>query len=191
MNTAFNFLGVGLKKYNKSLIDRPYRTKMATAGIIFAGADTFCQKIIEKKPDKKFDYRRLINMVLIGTFMSAPISHLWYCKWGNKLGAKLTTNSKLQPWVAMGLDQVLYTPVTLTMFLFMNQYAKDFSVLKAINNVREKLWRGMVANWKVWPPLVWINFALVPIHFRVLFVNVFGFFWTIYLTYLQNNGPAE
>jgi hypothetical protein len=38
-------------------------------------------------------------------------------------------------------------------------------------------------SWRVWPIAQLINFAFVPLHFRVLFGNIVRFFWTIYLSY--------
>lgn len=184
MNSAVKSIGLGLKRYNASLIDKPYRTKMITAGLIFGTADAVCQHFLEKT--NQFNYRRLFNMIFYGTFISAPLAHLWYCKVASNICSKVTTSRKLLPWVSMAADQVLYTPISLSAFLFMNEYLKDFKSLKALKNVREKFKDGMIANFKLWPPLVLINFALIPVQLRVLFINTFGFFWTIYLSYLQN-----
>lgn len=188
MNAAINAIGLGFRRYNTSLISNPYRTKMITAGIIFGTADVVCQKFLEKPAENKgFDYRRFFNMVFIGSCISAPLSHLWYCKLANQICSRVTMNAKLQPWVALAADQILYTPISISVFLFMNEYMKDFSSLKAIKNVREKFVAGMITNFKMWPPIVLVNFALVPVQLRVLFINVFGFFWTIYLSHLQNS----
>jgi len=183
-------ISLGFKKYNGSLVASPYKTKMITAGIIFGAADAFCQKVLEKSEDntqKKFDFQRCLNMMLIGSCMSAPINHLWYCKWASALVNKITTRAKLQPIVSTAADQLLLTPVTLSSFLFLNDYMKDFKSLKAAKNVREKFWGGITTNWKIWPPIILANFMFVPPPMRVLFVNTFGFFWTIYLSHLQNN----
>jgi hypothetical protein len=159
---------------------------MITAGLIFGAADTVCQKFLEPA-DKRFDYRRVLNMVMIGGLISAPMGHLWYCKWAPSITQKLTTKTKFQPLVSMLADQLLYTPVTLSIFLFSNSYLKDFKSLKAANNIKEKFMSGITTNWKVWPPIVLIGFAMIPPQMRVLYVNVFGFFWSIYLSHLQNN----
>jgi len=186
MNVATSVLRIGFAKYSNSLISNPYRTKMTTAGVIFGTADAVCQKFFENEPGKSFDYGRTLNMVLIGSFMSAPINHLWYCKWASQMVDKVTRSNKLKPFVSTAADQILLTPITLSSFLFLNDYLKDFRSLKAARNVRGKLWEGLKANWKVWPPIVLANFLIVPPPMRVLFVNAFGFFWTIYLSHLQN-----
>jgi len=190
MNAAFSMITLGFKRYNLSLINSPYRTKMVTAGVIFGAADAFCQKFLEKSEEntpKKFDWVRCMNMALIGSFVSAPVNHIWYSKWASALVSKVTSRARVQPFISTAADQILLTPVTLSSFLFLSDYLKDFRSLKAAKNVQEKFWGGLTTNWKVWPPIILANFMFVPPQMRVLFVNAFGFFWSIYLSRLQNN----
>jgi len=187
MNAAASIFTLGFRKYSSSLVSSPYRTKMITAGLIFGGADAVCQNFLEKTPGKKFDYKRCLNMVLIGSLISAPLGHLWYCKYASGITNRITTSPKLQSWASMAVDQLIYTPFSLSIFLYVNEYGKEFSSLKSAKNVKERFWTGMIANWKVWPPIVLANFAFIPPAMRVLFINAFGFFWTIYLSHLQNN----
>jgi len=161
---------------------------IASVEVAVAGsADAVCQTFFEQTPGKKYDYMRTLKMTLVGSLMSAPMSHLWYCKYASNLTTKITMKPKLQPFVSLGFDQLMYTPFSLSLWLYVNGYIKDFSSLKAIKNVKERFWAGMKANWKVWPPIILVNFALIPPPLRVLFVNAFGFFWSIYLSHLQNN----
>ena len=190
MNAAFSMITLGFKRYNVSLINSPYRTKMITAGVIFGGADAFCQTFLEKTPEnttKKFDWVRCMNMALIGSCISAPVNHIWYSKWASALVSKVTSRARVQPYVSTAADQLLVTPVTLSSFLFLSDYLKDFRSLKAAKNVQEKFTGAMTTNLKVWPPIILANFMFIPPHMRVLFVNVFGFFWSIYLSHIQNN----
>jgi len=62
----------------------------------------------------------------------------------------------------------------------------------SISEINDKLWPTLVANWKVWPLLQLINFALVPIKLQVLYVNFFGVFWNTYLSFQKfvNNPSA-
>ena len=126
-------------------------------------------------------------MAIIGGPFAAPYAHLWYCKWVPSIMPKITANPKLQALFSVVGDQLLFTPPLMTSFLFLNDFLLNWNVKSAINNVREKLWRGLKTNWTVWPPVQFINFTLIPVHFRVLFVNIVGLFWSIYLSYLQNN----
>ena len=186
MSKAANLFLTAYKKYDKALIVSPFKTKMITNAIVFATADVICQKVIENPP-KKFDFRRLLNITMVGGLFAAPVGHLWYCKCIPRLVRKVTSNTKFHPILSMIADQTLFSTPLVSSFLFLNEFLKDFNVKKGIDNVKEKLWTGMKANWTVWPPVQIINFSFIPIHFQVPFVNFIGLFWTIYLSYLQNN----
>lgn len=161
---------------------------MLTNAIIFGTADTICQKFIEKKgTNKSLDYKRLLTIVLFGSVYAAPIGHLWYCKWAPKAMSAITTNKKIQPVVAMAMDQLMFTPPLMFSFLFFNEYLKNFNTKQAMQHVKNKMWTGLKTNWKVWPPIQLLNFTVIPSQLRVPFVNFVGLFWTIYLSYLQNN----
>jgi len=187
MSKVTTVFTTAFKKYDTALIVNPYRTKMLTNILIFGAADTICQTVFEKSSIKTFDFQRLGNMMLIGCFFVAPIGHLWYCKWAPSLIPRVTMNPKIQPVIGMLADQLIFAPPFVSSFLFLNDYLKNFSAKKAAENVKEKIWTGMKANWKLWPPVQLINFSIVPIQFRVPFVNFVSLFWTIYLSYLQNN----
>ena len=50
-----------------------------------------------------------------------------------------------------------------------------------------------VKAWRVWPLAALINFAFVPLNFRVLFINVVALCWSTFLLLqarLTNPGPA-
>jgi protein Mpv17 len=45
-------------------------------------------------------------------------------------------------------------------------------------------------NWQVWPGVQLINFAYVPLEFRVFVVNIVSLGWNCYLSYLNSQGSA-
>ena len=52
-----------------------------------------------------------------------------------------------------------------------------------------KFWRIMKANWVVWPLPSFVNLALVPLDYRVLFMNCFAVVWACTLSPLTRAGP--
>ena len=42
------------------------------------------------------------------------------------------------------------------------------------------------AGWKFWVPASCINFWLVPLRYRVLYMSTCGLLWTGYLSYTSN-----
>jgi len=175
-------------RYSNALIQKPFKTKMLTAGVLSVGGDFVCQKYIEKREiGKNYDYRRTMNLFLIGSLVSAPLIHLWYVKGAPAICRHVTQNAKLYPYISLAADQTLIATSTLALFLFLSEYMQNFNAQAAVYNVRRKFWSAITTNWKVWPPIILINFLFVPLHFRVLFTNLIGFFWGIYLTYFQYN----
>ena len=79
--------------------------------------------------------------------------------------------------------------VQLTLF----SYAETLSVKKAWAKMKTKLWPVMIRQWQVWPAAQAINLFWLPLHYRVLMMNGVGFFWVIYLTWIQHqdHDPAS
>lgn len=186
MSKAVNIFSLAFKRYDTALQNSPYKTKIITNALIFATGDIVTQMYIEKNPNHKFNLKRTLAMAFIGGPLAAPFAHLWYCKWVPSF-VKNIKNDKLKVVVSVLADQLIFTPPLMTSFLFLNDFMLNWNVKKAANNVREKFWRGLKTNWTVWPPVQFINFWLMPIQFRVPFVNFVGLFWSMYLSHLQNN----
>ena len=76
--------------------------------------------------------------------------------------------------------------IIMTLFGFLNSSDTSLSGLSgAMLSSRKALWPVMLTNWKVWPLAQVINFYAVPPHFQLLFVNIVGFFWTIYVNMMS------
>jgi len=46
-------------------------------------------------------------------------------------------------------------------------------------------------DWCIWPPTQYINFALIPPAFRVLYVNVVTVIWDVFLSYIKHYDRQE
>jgi len=175
-------------RYSDALIQKPYKTKMITAGTLTVIGDAVCQTVIEKKKfTTNYDFRRTLNLALIGSLISAPFCHLWYMNFAPAICRTVSNNTKLYPYISMVFDQTLIATSTLGVFLFLSEYLKNFNLNDAKANLNRKFRGAIMTNWKIWPPLILINFLIVPPHFRVFFTNFLGFFWGIYLSWYQYN----
>ena len=161
---------------------------MITAGVLAVTGDAVCQLYIEKrKLGKNYDFRRTVNLGMVGGLVSAPLIHLWYMRGAPAICRAVSNNKKLYPFISMIADQTLISTSTLAMFLFLTEYLKYFNVQNSVYNVKRKFKDVLITNYKVWPPIILFNFLVVPPHFRVFFCNFVGFFWGIYLSYYQFN----
>ena len=58
-----------------------------------------------------------------------------------------------------------------------------------IQKIKDKLWPTLKVNWVVWPVLQGINLSVVPLQFRILYINFASLFWSAYLSGQTNSAP--
>jgi protein Mpv17 len=84
----------------------------------------------------------------------------------------------------VALDQGVFAPVFIGVFL------SSMATLEG-NSVKEKLDKNyttaLTSNYMLWPFAQAINFKVVPLEHRVLFVNVISIGWNCYLSYLNSS----
>jgi protein Mpv17 len=80
-------------------------------------------------------------------------------------------------------DQLIFAPTFIGIFL------SSMAVLEGTPPT-EKLERSytsaLTTNWMIWPFVQMVNFKLVPLHHRLLFVNVISIGWNSHLSYLNS-----
>ena len=59
-----------------------------------------------------------------------------------------------------------------------------------IQKIKDKLWPTLQVNWVVWPVLQGVNLSVVPLQYRILYINVCSLFWSAYLSKMTNSGTA-
>lgn len=84
----------------------------------------------------------------------------------------------------VAVDQGVFAPTFIGVFL------GSMAVLEGTSPA-EKLERSyssaLTTNWMIWPFVQMINFKLVPLQHRLLFVNVISIGWNSYLSYLNSS----
>lgn len=126
-------------------------------------------------------------MTAAGSFILTPFLHIWYTTGVTKfmqLLPKLSPTAKV--FTAMAFDQTAITiPISYILILGI-EYMEIPNFIRAHQNTINILPEVLINNWLFWPLVMQINFSLVPPHYRVLFSNVLGYFWNIYLSYAAN-----
>lgn len=93
-------------------------------------------------------------------------------------------NKAAETVTRVACDQLLFAPTFIGVFL------SSMAVLEG-TSPRDKLDRNyasaLKANYYIWPAVQGVNFTLVPLHHRVLFVNVVSIGWNCYLSYLNSS----
>jgi protein Mpv17 len=81
-------------------------------------------------------------------------------------------------------DQGIFAPTFIGVFL------SSMAVLEG-TSPKEKLQKNyseaLLTNWMIWPFVQMVNFKLVPLQHRLLFVNVISIGWNCYLSFLNSS----
>jgi protein Mpv17 len=139
---------------------------------------------------KKIDWKRNLNLFLVGNFYVAPCLHAWYCKilpvvMGRIFGE--TAPKAARVFSSMAADQLLFAPIFLCGFFIVDGVFKQPNaegLQKGIQNYKDKIWETLKINWMIWPIAMTINFWFMPLQYQVLFANCVGLFWNVILSYI-------
>ncbi|EAW14998.1 Mpv17/PMP22 family protein [Aspergillus clavatus NRRL 1] len=171
--------------YQRSLIQRPLLTQSLTTACLFAVGDGLAQQAVEKRGIAKHDVMRTGRMALYGGAVFGPLA----TKWFQFLQKRINLPSTQKTVVArVAADQLLFAPTVIGVFL------SSMSIMEGgspQDKLQKAYWPALQANWTVWPVLQLMNFALVPLQYRVLTVNVLNIGWNCFLSLLNSTSPKE
>eukprot|EP00441_Pelagodinium_beii_P020455 CAMPEP_0197677796 /NCGR_PEP_ID=MMETSP1338-20131121/88972_1 /TAXON_ID=43686 ORGANISM="Pelagodinium beii, Strain RCC1491" /NCGR_SAMPLE_ID=MMETSP1338 /ASSEMBLY_ACC=CAM_ASM_000754 /LENGTH=154 /DNA_ID=CAMNT_0043258661 /DNA_START=110 /DNA_END=571 /DNA_ORIENTATION=- len=152
---------------------------MVSSGAIVSASDVTVQTI----SGAEYDLRRTAILgVGYGSFCFAPIVHSVTCMW-----ARLLPSTSL-PHVAFkaAVDCLTSFPVNVSAMIALQVVAgKRELSLKLSEDVSaaisQKLWPAVSAGWLLWPPVIMMNYKLVPLRYQVLFPNCVSFWWNTFM----------
>ncbi|KAL2271032.1 hypothetical protein VTJ83DRAFT_403 [Remersonia thermophila] len=170
--------------YQARLAARPLLTQAATTSLLFAVGDIAAQQVVDRRGLRGHDYVRTGRMLLYGGVIFGPCAATWFRLLSRHVRLATPTATTL---ARVACDQGAFAPVFIGVFL------SSMAVLEG-GSPRDKL-RGtyrqaLLSNWMVWPFVQVVNFALVPLQHRLLFVNVVSVGWNCWLSFLNSKEAA-
>ncbi|WYZ44043.1 hypothetical protein EsH8_VII_000479 [Colletotrichum jinshuiense] len=166
--------------YQARLAARPLLTQSITTAILFATGDITAQQLVEKRGLQKHDLSRTGRMALYGGVIFGPAATTWFKFLQNNIVLK---NKNAEILARVAVDQGVFAPVMIGVFL------SSMATLEG-SPVQEKLDKNyttaLTSNYMLWPFVQMVNFKVVPLHHRVLFVNVISIGWNSYLSFLNS-----
>jgi protein Mpv17 len=172
-----------LQWYSDLLIQKPIITKCITSWITFGTGDLICQYLENRgKKSPQYDWIRYLRQASFG-FLIAPYLHLQFCV----IMPYLFPSSKKNAVIKSVLyDQTLGATIFTSAFFGYLDLTSGKKLEQTYQELKVKLLPTLFDNWKIWPFLMFVNFAFVPMKYRVLYSNIFGMLWVAYLSYVQN-----
>lgn len=182
--------------YLSLLSQSPLYTKMITAAFLGACSDIIAQHIEQRIDIAIFshpiiDYRRMFSLAIVGMFLTAPMFHVLYNVLEN-----LIPVSTMSGWYAfrntslqLFIDQVIAAPVWLLAFYTMFATIENgtFNPHDIMQQIDRDFVKSMKLTWTVFPIFQIFSFALLPLHMRVLVLNVVDLGYTAALSLLQHS----
>eukprot|EP00045_Choanoeca_perplexa_P001468 m.19820 g.19820 ORF g.19820 m.19820 type:complete len:250 (-) comp10962_c0_seq2:227-976(-) len=170
--------------YSQYLTTHPLTTKVLTAGVIGVVADLTAQLAIERS--RQLDVPRLTKFVALQMAIIAPVLHVWY----GFLNRRLPGNHVRVVLQRVALDQLAFAPPFLAFFLATLSLLEGHAD-RITQQLSDDWFPTVVKNWQLWVPAQLLNFRFVGPAYQVLFSNMVGLFWTIYLSVVAHHTPSS
>jgi len=179
---------------------------MVCAGLKTVAADLTVQTVVEKKQLHEVDKRRTITFGLFGIGYLGGIQYAVFNKvlpamWPRASNfAMRSSHDKINNAKALrslvGLvatEQLIHTPfVFLPCFYMTKEVVEgDGNVDVALTKWRRNIIPDMCADMVIWVPSNLVNFAFVPQHFRVPFVALTSFAYTMVLSFMRGGQKRD
>lgn len=178
--------------YSSALGAYPIITKSITAGLTFFLSDYTAQKLEKPKDDVtvkgkkvewKYNWTRTLVSLAVGLFYFGPAAHAWY-EMIFKLLPSTSLFSTLQKAI---LGQLIFGPTfTSVFFATALMQSGDFTLGNWAKKIKTELPGVWLSGVGYWPLVDFISFLFVPIKYIPLFVNIFSYIWTVYLSVVAN-----
>ena len=82
----------------------------------------------------------------------------------------------------MAADQLTWTIYINCAFFWTTTVMETGSSQKGMKQIYDKLEDTLKVNWVVWPVLQAVNLSVVPLQYRLLYINFASLFWSAYLS---------
>mgnify|MGYP002852249019 FL=1 len=185
--------------YARTVVERPFVTAMFSSVTKCVVSDAFVQIVMEEKSVFALDWNRVASFFILGvTYVGAfqyrlynhwlkPLNDAWRPKYGLALstgGVVMIDQAFVQPF--------LYLPTFLGIRVLSEGGCRIVDLPSEVFAKWEKTAFDTVsALWCVWVPAQLINFAVIPKHLTIPWMNAIGLMWNGVLSYMHGRYERE
>ncbi|RZF35493.1 hypothetical protein LSTR_LSTR010184 [Laodelphax striatellus] len=174
-NILFDLVG----SYFAALYTNPIRTKAFTSCTITLLGNYVSQKI---QKSRSFDQDVFIAFGLYGLIFGGTIPHFFF----NFLEKSVPGDSRIGALKQFLIERLIYAPLYQAFSLYALARFEGKTHEDAVSNMSKLYLPVLKANWYYLSLFQYINFRMVPPMLKVLYVNLIGFFWSIFLSYKKS-----
>lgn len=185
--------------YDDWLHRYPLLTKATTSAMLFGTGDRIAQRIeAYYKDDEEEDdvqarptdaagdeegivsptVARTMRMMAWGAFIHTPLMHTWY----NTVDRVIKGRGMTAVLKKVVSDMIFVAPQMPIWFFTSTQLMEGIPFREALDVAIIKTPATVAANYSLWPMTNIITFGVVPLEYRLLFVNVVSLGWSAYLS---------
>lgn len=170
--------------YEAAALARPIITKSATSGVAYFLGDAIAQ--IQSSRDKsttssggsmpwwrRIERGRIGSATVAGAASHGPQLHYW---------TVLMEASGLPLAAKVALDQTVFSLYLNAAFCVSTELMQRRPLRAALSKARAAAWPCLSAGWKFWPFAHALTYSVVPLHLRVLWVDVLEVAWVAILS---------
>ncbi|XP_025416983.1 PXMP2/4 family protein 3 [Sipha flava] len=166
--------------YLERLNSRPIRTKSITSCIIASLGNITLQNIAGAK---MIDQDSVVAFGLFGLLFGGPVPHFFY----ENLESMFPENTSKMVFLKFGIERLLFTPFYQFLSLYVLSRFEGKSHEDTMKQIYAIYWPILKANWQIVSLIQFFNVKFVPPMLHVLFHNMVGFFWAMFITYKKRN----
>ncbi|KAK2803524.1 Protein required for ethanol metabolism [Emmonsiellopsis sp. PD_5] len=165
--------------YQAQLARRPLLTQSIGSALLFGAGDVLAQQLVDRVGPENHDIARTARMALYGGAIFGPAATTWYKFMERNI---VLRSPRLTLAARVCGDQLLFAPTHMFMFL------SSMSIMEGsdpLHKLKTTYWSGYQANLMIWPWVQAANFTFVPLHHRVLVVNLVSLGWNCILSLIN------
>lgn len=172
-----------LGAYLTALYLNPIRTKSFTAATIALLGNLTAQRL----SGAPLNLRALSAFGIFGLLFGGTVPHVFY----TILTRLFNEDSKLAPFGMLLIERILFMPAYQFFSLYSLSLLEHKSHQKAMADANRFYLRILEANFKYLTLFQFLNLYFVPPMLRVLFNNLIGFVWVIFLAQKRSAPPVR
>jgi len=177
-----------LNLYYRQVQKRPMITQSTMASTMWVLGDCLAQNLEnynlpQNQKSKPYNYLRTLKMGLIGLCWNGPFSSWWLRYLDRKFTS--STHPKII-FKKLFFDQVFQNPTLTSGVILLVGLSNNLGLEKSIAVVRSDLLEVMYRGWIYWTTIQIVNFRMVPLNYRLLFVQIMAIIWNGYLSLTSN-----